>query len=194
MKNFIKNLCKIRCSYESANAAFNKVRRELFKLGMFTDAMDEVEAEWQQFAVGALLNIEYFKRCGLGKPNVMGFCTAENRVCIPEFVLGRDCSILDVMRHEFGHACANAYPEIFASEEFKRAFGNKYGDFAAIDAGKWKEFCVSEYAAESTEEDFAETFMYYLKHKGKIPKAYGGNKHIKLKWKFIERLAGKISR
>lgn len=191
MKKLIKNLRKIRYSYEETNLSFNKVRRELYKLEIFTDKIDSVEVEWQQLAVGALINLKYWTLEGLGSPSVMGFCTTNNIIYIPEFAVRND-SVLNVLRHEFGHAYANAYPRIFSSMDFKNAFGGKYGNEVVYDTENWKEYCVSEYAASCVQEDFAETFMYYLKHKGNIPVKYKRNRYIQNKWSFISSLKYKI--
>ena len=195
MKELLKILKKIRYSYRQTDIAFNKVRKELFSLGIFTKEIDDVEVEWQQLAVGALVNINWLLNYGVGSPSVMGYCTEENRICIPEFGIGRDVSVQDVLRHEFGHVYANLYPKMFVSMNFKKAFGDKYGEEVVYDDNdNWKDYCVSPYAASSTQEDFAETFMYYLKHKGKIPSKFKRNRCIVSKWGFLDIMVNKLAK
>ena len=187
-------ILKMKYSYEDTDIAFNKVRNELFSLGILTKKIDDVDVEWQEWALGALINLKWIISYGLGSPSVMGFCTEQNRIYVPEFAWNRNVSVLYVLRHEFGHAYANAYPRLFSSRDFKKSFGDKYGDYAVYDdTCYWKEYCVSDYAATSTQEDFAETFMYYLKHKGRIPKFYKKNAYIESKWNFINIMIDKIS-
>jgi hypothetical protein len=49
------------------------------------------------------------------------------------------------------------------------------------------EFHITEYAAVSTGEDFAETFWMYLKHKGILPRKHQ-TQAIRRKWRFVESL------
>jgi hypothetical protein len=48
---------------------------------------------------------------------------------------------------------------------------------------------VTEYAASMPCEDFAETFHFYLRHKGRLPLRWANKPDIIHKWKFIESLA-----
>lgn len=174
------SLKKIRVSYNDTNKAFNKVRNELFKLGFFSDVLDEVECEYQQTPLGAFINT--------GSVCASGYFDNENKIFIPGFIIGRDCSILDTIRHEFGHALAFKNKPLFNSNKFIKAFGGRYGEEAPYQNKNWEEYCVSAYAATSTQEDFAETFMLFLKQKGKMKKKQAQNKYIKAKWKFIESI------
>jgi len=45
----------------------------------------------------------------------------------------------------------------------------------------------TEYAKENSMEDFAETFMLYLKWKGKLPKKFT-NKQLIKKWNYVENV------
>jgi hypothetical protein len=72
-------------------------------------------------------------------------------------------SLRDILRHEFGHALAFHYPgPICRTRAFAAAFDARYDD-------PWPEppqdpaNFVTEYAMNSPEEDFAETFMVWLR-------------------------------
>ena len=99
-------------------------------------------------------------------------------------------SLRDVLRHEFAHAIADTHRGLFWSAFFSDSFGGAHHwDF------EWEydpEHHVSEYAATAPAEDFAETFMLYVRHGGVLPTRCA-SKPIKRKWKFIERLSRAIS-
>jgi hypothetical protein len=81
-----------------------------------------------------------------------------------------------MLRHEYGHAFQYHYPEIMHSKGF-RSFGHTTN----------AEDYVSEYAMTNPDEDFCETFLKYLKHRGKIPRKYRSPRLLR-KWRFIASL------
>ena len=88
------------------------------------------------------------------------------------YLRGQKSRAVDVLRHEFGHALADLYPgALKKGGTFRAAFGGAYGEAPAEEcvAAGWGDRYVSEYATSATQEDFAETFMLFVKHKGKIP-------------------------
>ena len=95
-------------------------------------------------------------------------------------------SLRDVLRHEFAHAIADTHRGLFRSSFFSDSFGAAHHwDF------EWEydpEHHVSEYAATAPAEDFAETFMLYLRHNGVLPMRLE-TRAIKQKWRFIQRLS-----
>lgn len=95
-------------------------------------------------------------------------------------------SLRDVLRHEFAHAIADTHRGLFRTSRFAEAFGAAHHwEFG------WEhdpEHHVSEYAATAPAEDFAETFMFYLRHKGVLP-ARLEMPTITRKWRFIQRLS-----
>ena len=100
-------------------------------------------------------------------------------------------SLRDVLRHEFAHAIADTHRGLFRSGYFAEAFGAAHHwNFG------WEydpEHHVSEYAAIAPAEDFAETFMVYVRHGGLLP-ARHATTPIRRKWKFIRRLSAAISK
>lgn len=93
--------------------------------------------------------------------------------------------LADVLRHEHGHALADTHRGLFRSTQFRSAFGAAHESETAFEFDP--EFHVSAYAATNASEDFAETFMLYLKHGGRLP-ACIDTRYIRAKWKFVERL------
>lgn len=100
-------------------------------------------------------------------------------------------SLRDVLRHEFAHAIADTHRGLFRSTFFSDSFcAAHHWNF------EWEydpEHHVSEYAATAPAEDFAETFMLYLRHDGMLPARHASGP-IGRKWKFIRRLSVAISR
>ena len=76
---------------------------------------------------------------------------------------------------------------------FKEAFGASYGEKKVFKGEDWSDEYVSEYASSMTQEDFAETFMLYLKHKGKMPARYSGKRAIAKKWRAVARIVREIA-
>ena len=52
---------------------------------------------------------------------------------------------------------------------------------------------VSEYATSATQEDFAETFMLFVKHKGKIPARFAKKPAIRKKWKSVAEIVKRVA-
>ena len=101
-------------------------------------------------------------------------------------------SLRDILRHEYGHALAFHYPRLIRqSRPFENAYGAKYSGKPILNANR-KNF-VSDYAhEEGPAEDFAETFMYFIKYKGVIQPHFSSSPIVKKKWAFIRRLNHKI--
>ena len=100
-------------------------------------------------------------------------------------------SLRDVLRHEFAHAVADTHRGLFRSAFFSDSFGAAHHwDF------EWEydpEHHVSEYAATAPAEDFAETFMLYVRYGGTLPPRHATGP-LRRKWKFIHRLSDATSR
>lgn len=176
---------QIYTSFEEVTKAYNNARDELVALGALwkRSKLDKVECHYEQIApisavMGTLGYFDFSDR-NIHYPSLF----------LPYgWLLGRryEKSIpLDVIRHEFGHALADLYPTALSKGVlFKEAFGAKYGPKPAPDTDptNWEFDFVSKYAAKGgTQEDFAETFMLFLKHKGKLPRKFAGKPAIKKK-------------
>jgi hypothetical protein len=97
--------------------------------------------------------------------------------------------VADILRHEYGHALANIYKGLIRSRAFSRVFGASYDNEIAFDYHA--DFHVTRYAATNASEDFAETFMLYLKFGGELP-AHLDTPPIRRKWRFIARFSAGI--
>jgi hypothetical protein len=100
-------------------------------------------------------------------------------------------SLVDVLRHEYGHALADTHRRLVRSAQFRDAFGASYDSERKSTYDPLEH--VSDYAASKPSEDFAESFMFYLKHGGRLPRRYRVSA-IKTKWGFVRQLCGVIRR
>lgn len=94
---------------------------------------------------------------------------------------------LDVLRHEYGHAYADINQRRIESKRFEKAFDAPHDIWEKHVMEYDPNFHISEYAATSSGEDFAEVFMFFLKHKGRLPRKHD-TKPIRRKWKFVDDL------
>lgn len=195
LKKIVTKIKNLHVSLAQLTSSWNKVRRELWAMGFLVadSPLDEVECflepPWTSGGVqglGKVMGLYYpmAMEGGDGNIHVPAICSAA--------ILGYEPRIMvDVLRHEYGHALEDKYPRYFHGREFKRAFGKEYGTERSGD--EEADHFVSDYAMESTQEDFAETFMYYMKHKGEIPKKWSSNRAICAKWTFVDGLCAKFA-
>lgn len=166
------------------NRAVSDVQSELDAHGFLDRKLAEVDV--------------YLSWCGVA----LGWCWygTTGDIHIPAVSIGKlyECirgesrtSLRDVVRHEYGHALAHTHKGLFCSVPFKRAFGSHHD--ADIQWDYDAERHVTSYAATSPSEDFAETFMLYLRHNGDLPQRLN-TWRIRRKWRFIKDLSGAVSR
>lgn len=107
---------------------------------------------------------------------------------ITDFFRGAHTSLTDVLRHEWAHAVADRRPRLVDNRTFHKVFGGSYEseDPAWEYQADWH---LTPYAAESPCEDFAETFHFFLKHKGRLPQRLQNKPGIVRKWNFVASLA-----
>ena len=81
----------------------------------------------------------------------------------PPVTAARGDTLVDTIRHEYGHAWAWLDRPFIERRWFRAAFGARYGEvwdeLPAFDPDEY----VSEYACTRPAEDFCETFMTYLR-------------------------------
>ena len=188
---------QIYTSFEEVTDAYNIVRDDLIALGVLWrgSKLDKVQCFYERVALRSAVTgrLAYFNED-----------KTDRNIHFPslflpwKWLLGLryEKSIpVDVIRHEFGHALATLYPRALSDGGlFVEAFGAKYGPKPApeIDQANWEFDCVSEYAADQTREDFAETFMLFVKHKGKMPRQFAGKPAIKKKWAAVAEIVKRV--
>jgi hypothetical protein len=166
------------------NRAVSQVQDELQAHGFFDAKLQEIDVylAWCGFAFGWC----YYGTSGDISIPALSFGKIYDRV------RGEPRTTLrDVLRHEYGHALAHTHRALFCSIQFKRAFGSHHD--ADIRWDYDAERHVTPYAATSPSEDFAETFMFYLRHNGEIPQRFD-TWRIRRKWKFIRDLGAAVKR
>ena len=154
--------------------AVRQVERELASHGFWNEELAQVEVELVPIGFGAY---GYYD----GTILVPSLSLPK----IGDLLSRRYTALVDVVRHEFGHALEDILVEAFTSDKFDKAFGTPY-EYDPV-------LFVSNYASKNTSEDFAETFMLYLKHGGKIPTRFL-TKPIQKKWRFIKWLGRENAR
>ena len=187
---------RIYTSFDQVTEAFNTVRDELIELGLLwkDSKLDKVQCLYEPIAPIATLK------------GWMGYFDFDDHnihfpsVYLPiRWLMGIDGEkepAPDVIRHEFGHALADRYPKALERGGlFRKAFGGAYSDKPApgTDPAVWEGRCVSEYAASETREDFAETFMFFLKYKGRIPKKFANKPAIARKWEAVAEIVQRVA-
>lgn len=103
-----------------------------------------------------------------------GYFTKDGEIFVP--VLQSKMGVRDILRHEFGHALLYHYPGITHKNDF-----SLFGHTTDV------EDYVSNYAMTNPEEDFCETFMVYMKHRGKMP-PHHSSERLRKKWRFMTAL------
>ena len=158
----------------SFRLACREVITDLKEQGFWSRRLDTVLVRQKLF--GLAYGLQYYQGCGdIVVPKLSVFKWIA-RLC------GEVISLSDILRHEFGHAIADNHPTIVFSYKFESAFGEKYASTRYFSYNKEK--YVSTYASCCASEDFAETFVYYVKHKGELPDVFN-TPVIEEKWKFI---------
>jgi hypothetical protein len=95
-------------------------------------------------------------------------------------------TLLDTVRHEFGHAWAWLDRSYFRQAWFRAAFGARYWDAWDAPPAPDPRHFVSNYATESPAEDFCETFMFYLKYRRSL-RRFAHRRGVYRKLRAVER-------
>jgi hypothetical protein len=161
----------------------SQIRQELQQLGFLSEGVRKVRVKLTPF--GTAYGYQYYGSSG--------------DICIPALSLSRFSTLLgypytslrDVLRHEYGHAVADLHRGLIRSRKFSSAFGS--GHCFEKREEFHPEVHLTPYAAHSPGEDFAETFMIYVRTAGVLPACHQ-SKAIKSKWLFLRELSKSISR
>jgi hypothetical protein len=121
-------------------------------------------------------------------------------ICIPSIsvarladrIRGHELPLTDILRHEYGHALAYISRRLFRSSWFRQAFGASHEKERASFVYDPR-FHVSPYAAINASEDFAETFVLFLRHRGRLPAAHR-TPAKQAKWTFIRNVCSALRR
>jgi hypothetical protein len=182
-------------SLKQINSAAFTVQDELFKVGLWFEGCKLVDTEIYRCAVSPLSLYDangFFIHGASPVQKILGF--EPGHIYIPSFVLSqkfwqsRD-SLRDVIRHEYAHSLAHYYPKLISKSEFKKTFGGVYYSYEPIKMEK--DAFISDYARTMPMEDFAETFMVYVRRKGIMPSSIK-NKQLIKKWQYISNLLSTI--
>lgn len=155
---------------------------ELERFGFYDERMEAVEVYltwagdsfgWQNYGGDGHINVPALSLARLRK--YLGYETATLR---------------DVLRHEYAHAVADTHRGLMHSRRFSTAFGGSHGSERGVRYDRARH--VTRYAASNPGEDFAEVFMKYLKHRGRMPKRFRSRPAIVLKWNFVRDLGRAI--
>ena len=194
VKKTVKTLVKAYASESSVKSAKYRVRRELKDMGLLFDKskLSKVEVVYEGLSPNGFVGFKGY----------MGFYDPLTQdihipamwpaVLLPEVLPWyHDRCMADVLRHEFGHALEGKFPKFFHDERFRKTFGDEYGENHVAKVGEDRNY-VSSYASKDTQEDFAETFMLFMKHKGILPKEFSRRKAIRIKWETVSAICKDI--
>ena len=181
------------------NGAAAAVQGELGRLGLWNEdgRLHHTDVVWcavPQFIASDASGFFLHERFPFSE--LLGY--EPGNIYIPKWILAqgfwaqRRGSLRDLVRHEYGHAVAFQYPSlVLRSTRFTTAFGGTYFRGKPV-KGNVRDF-VSAYARTQPCEDFAETFMHYVRCQGTLPKELNLPSHfgfdpIKRKWQFIAEM------
>lgn len=161
--------------------AVRAVRRELREHGFLSAAVAQVEVYlvplggaygWQDFGGDSGIYVPAVSLSKLG-----------------DLLRGRYTSLRDVVRHEYAHAVADLHHDLVRQHRFENVFWAPHGDETRVQFDP--EIHVTEYAAKNASEDFAETFMLYLRYGGRLP-AKLDTPAVRSKWEFMRWMSQRI--
>jgi hypothetical protein len=176
--------------------ALRDVASELVETGLLTDGLTRIPVVLQGIALGRAAGwfIErpgWLERLrGLSASTIQIPRTSLARVVAR--LTGRHyptCSLRDVLRHEYGHAYAQAHPRrVRRNRHFSVVFGAPYDSRTPAANPSWNDH-ITPYATTAPYEDFAEIFMTYLRVRGRIGR-FRHRSGVYAKLRFVKKLAG----
>ena len=186
-------------THAAVERALNHVVGEFHEVGLLTRRLFAVPVVIQRFDIGPFV-LDY-EGLYVEDPTALGrlFGFQPRTIYVPLISMSRllaplrgatPSSLRDILRHELGHAFAVEHPQLVRrSAAFRRAFGARYDDEAEQD----EDDCITAYAATNAAEDFAETFMTYLRVRGAIT-PFKGRRAVYRKLRFVQGLAVEVDR
>lgn len=183
-------------THEQTTAASISVQGELHAIGLWHEEcrLLEVEVYWCPLPQITMYDaLGFFTHGASTLDRLLGY--EAGHIYIPAFVLSHFFwqsrgSLRDVIRHEYAHAFAHHHPKlIIKSKEFESVFGGNY--YSEAPSEMEDAAYLTEYAKTMPMEDFAETFMIYVRKKGVLPSTFNNKKLIR-KWKFIAKAIKQI--
>ena len=166
-------------SLRDLDRANRQVTGEMEHLGLWCSRLDDVTV---RLVPASLCSYGWFM------PEGDIYVPAVNGAQLSDYVLGQHTRLTDVLRHEWAHALADRRPRLVETKRFGRVFG---GSYDSPDPA-WEydpDHHLTPYAATNPCEDFAETFHFYLRHKGRLPLRLQAKPVIVRKWDFIASAA-----
>jgi hypothetical protein len=157
------------------------VTNELDALGLYDSRVQQIDTYLVSF--GAAYGWQFYGSCGTIHIPAVSLSK------LGDSLRGRYTSLRDVLRHEYAHGVADTHRGLLRSRRFTAAFGAAHGWGSA-----WvynPEHHVTKYASTATGEDFAEVFMYYVKHRGRLPAKFQ-TAPIRAKWRFVDQLRSAV--
>jgi hypothetical protein len=156
---------------------------EMERLGLWSDELDDIDV--------CLVPVS-FACYGWFLPDGNIYIPAVTGANLSDLITGHHTRLTDVLRHEWAHALADRCPRLVECKRFRSVFGADYDSQHPV----WEyhpDLHLTKYAATQPCEDFAETFHFYLRHKGRLPVRLIHKPKIARKWEFVEWMASKIS-
>ena len=164
------------------NRATYDVTTELDRLGFYDDHVQRTEV--YLVPLGLAFGWHYYGSTG----DI--YIPAVSLSRLSEHWYGRYTPLRDILRHEYAHAVADTHRGLMRSRPFRLAFD---GSHESSNGSEYDpERHVTPYAATCPGEDFAEVFMFWIKHQGKLPPRFD-TEPIRKRWAFIERLRHAMS-
>lgn len=161
-----------------------QVTTEMDKLGLWSGDLDDIDV-W-------LVPVSF--RCyGWFQPGGDIYIPAVSGANLNDYITNHHTRLTDVLRHEWAHALADRQPKLIQSKRFVRVFGGDYDSSDSIQAYD-PDHHLTAYGASSPCEDFAETFHFYIRHKGRLPQRLANKPKIIRKWEFIGWMAQRMMR
>jgi hypothetical protein len=163
------------------NRALSDVTGELDRLGVFDERVHAVDVYLVPFSTAYRYQLDR----GTGEIRIPMLSLSK----IGDLFRHQYTSLRDVLRHEYAHAIADTHRGLIRSRRFRAAFGDAHD--VACSYHFDSEIHITEYAANRPWDDFAETFMVYVRQRGRLAKRHT-TPWIKDKWRFVRDLCTAI--